>query len=359
MSSLNPLSLLPAELADQLKTSRYFVAATVGAITWDILMSVRDEYRIVRLTKRVRPTDIVYIISRCMAYTQIMLSFLFIAGKIENCSIVLATTTWMEVVVITLNCLFFLFRINVVFYGHRLVIAFFVCLWLTTVALSVYSASTVPSGSAAIKLGGFSSCLPTEVSVGVRTSIGLIAAAVHDTLVWLAISLKLILLTWGPKSPSAKPFSLKGIFTGSGMGKITGTLFIGGQMYYFVAVATNIFAIVIILTPSIPDTYRGVPQVVNIALQNAVACSVYMELKLGAISDPMSVPTPSGVVHIQQQTITKADSTFGSSPRIHIFKTQSTKTDRETSDGVEVWDVPWRRSSVGTQCLLQAFMWKW
>ncbi|KAI0782238.1 hypothetical protein C8Q75DRAFT_811813 [Abortiporus biennis] len=348
MSSLNPLALLPADLADQLENSRYIVAATVGAITWDILMSVRDEYKIVRLTKRVRPTDIVYVISRCMAYIQIMLSFLLIAGKIENCSVVLATTTWMAVVVIALNCLFFLFRINAVFYGHRLVIAFFVCLWLTAVALSVYSAATVPSGSAAIRLGSVTLCLPTEVSVGARTSIGLIAAAVHDTLVWLAISLKLILLTWGPKSPSAKPFSLKGIFAGSGMGKITGTLFIGGQVYYFVAVATNIFAIVIMLTPSIPDTYKRVPQVVNIALQNAMACRVYRELKLGVITDPMSVPSPPGVVHIHQSTITNADSTFGSLPRssttrtmspIQIFKTQSTKTDRDISDDVELGGV--------------------
>ncbi|KAL4248881.1 hypothetical protein ABKN59_003998 [Abortiporus biennis] len=341
MSSLNPLALLPADIADQLENSRYIT------ITWDILMSVRDEYRIVQLTKRVRPTDVVYAISRCMTYVQMMLSFLLIAGKIENCSVVLATTTWTGAVVIALDCLIFLFRLNAVFYGHRLVIAFFVCLWLTVVILSVHSVATVPPGSAAIRLGNVTFCLPTEVSMGARTSIGIIAAAVHDTLVWLAISLKLILFTWGPKSPSAGPFPLKGIFTGSGMGKITRALFIGGQVHYFVAIATNILAIVIMLIPSIPNTYKEVPQVVNMALQNAIACRVYRELKLGIITDPMSVPTPPAVVHIHRPTTTNADSSFGSLPRfsttrtlplIHIFKPQSTKTDRDISDDVEFWE---------------------
>jgi len=41
----------------------------------------------------------------------------------------------------------------------------------------------------------------------------------------------------------------------------------------------------IIFSPSVPSVIQAVPPICNIALQNAIACRVYRQLKLGLISE--------------------------------------------------------------------------
>lgn len=63
-----------------------------------------------------------------------------------------------------------------------------------------------------------------------------------------------------------------------------------------VTVQMNIVAMVVILTPSVPPVIRAMFSIPNVALQNAMACRVYRQLKLGMIRETLSMGTshPSG-----------------------------------------------------------------
>ena len=58
-------------------------------------------------------------------------------------------------------------------------------------------------------------------------------------------------------------------------------------------VGVNIVAVVVILTPSIPPVYRAMFSIPNVALQNAMACRVFRQIKLGLLNERPTTITPS------------------------------------------------------------------
>ncbi|KAL4245410.1 hypothetical protein ABKN59_009509 [Abortiporus biennis] len=77
----------------------------------------------------------------------------------------------------------------------------------------------------------------------------------------------------------------KTIGCGRGMGKMSRTLLMSGQLYYLATVGLNIVAMAVILAPSVPPVIAAMFSIPNVALQNAMACRVYRQLKLGLIRE--------------------------------------------------------------------------
>ncbi|KAL4248817.1 hypothetical protein ABKN59_004002 [Abortiporus biennis] len=288
-----PLAFLPPDIATQFETTRYIYAATVGALTWDIIASFGDECKMWRFS-RFGIMDVVYVLSRMTTYIQVFLSFFNMVHTFDGCQVIVRTITGLSVSVACLNCLLFVFRITAVFNSNKSVVRFFWLLWLSVVGLSIYAATTINTNKSnlGLQLGPTVYCVALDVKR--ITSIGIIAVAAHDTLIWLAISWKLIMDS--ADYVSTRKAKVNAVLTGAGMGRITRTLFTSAQLYYFVTISTNIATVIIIFLPStlIPKFYQSVPENINVAILNLVACRVYRQLRLGLISDPyasQAIPT--------------------------------------------------------------------
>lgn len=134
---------------------------------------------------------------------------------------------WAAAIPFPINTLLFLFRILAVFHENRLVIFFFATLWLAITATALLT----PWALEGVPIGDTKYCTTTKVSND--ASIGIVISAVNDTLVFLAISARLLgLSNVGLKS---WPGRMKTFFTGDGMGKLSFLLLQTGQLYYLYA----------------------------------------------------------------------------------------------------------------------------
>lgn len=92
---------------------------------------------------------------------------------------------------------------------------------------------TAPFGLTAAHIGTTNNCI--DVAVKSYTSSGLVAAAVNDTMVFVAISWKLILVSF------AEGWSgrMESFFRGKYMGRISRVLLQTGQLYYLYVLNTS------------------------------------------------------------------------------------------------------------------------
>ncbi|KAL4248820.1 hypothetical protein ABKN59_004001 [Abortiporus biennis] len=277
VNPLTPLAFLPPDIAVQLENTRLVMMTCIGAFIWEFLSSCRNEYRMWK-TLNFRMTDVIYVLSRSLTFTTLILSFLIIVHPFGKCQIVMTTITWLTAIVPALNCLFFVFRATAVYYPVKLAVKSFWLLWIVTTIMILAAAGSVPTGGSLINLGPFALCLP--LSTPKFATSGIISSAVHDTLVWVAVSWRLL------SSSGLGPTYFKSLLRGRrGMGRVTRTLFMSGQLYYFVAVSANIATVIVMFLPGFPQSYRATAQIVNTTIQNLFACQAYRQLKLGLIRD--------------------------------------------------------------------------
>ncbi|KAH8102168.1 hypothetical protein BXZ70DRAFT_57653 [Cristinia sonorae] len=266
---LTPLAWLPPDIANQFHNARLIGAIALGLWGWDVLMSLGDEYRIFR--KKFKLPDVAYILARITSGTFIIMAFIFNNFDLNDCESYVKGIGSFASLGILFNSTLFLYRILAIFHGRRLIISFFVFLWIGTFACSL----TAPFSLGGTHIGTTKLCIPYRVkSYG---TAGIVASGVNDTLVFIAITFHL--LSGMPvKGLSGR---VKNFFSGAGMGRLSRAILHDGQKYYLVVVSINIIATVMILTPSVPLAYANIMAIVNAALQNSMACRVFRDLKLG------------------------------------------------------------------------------
>ncbi|KAK7691342.1 hypothetical protein QCA50_004737 [Cerrena zonata] len=258
------LAWLPPTLASQLEIARYICCAVLGAYIWEVLMALPSEYKMFK-EHRIGYSDVVYVSARISSAAYLVTTFVFAIAPVDNCQAVTVTAAIIGTLAVPLNCLLFFFRIRAVFSGSTKITLLFGFLWLCTFGASI----TAPFGAGAIHIGTSKNCISDRFKSFI--SAGLIAAAANDTLVFLFISGKLISSSFADGWKGR--FAL--FFSGRGMGKVSRVLLQTGQLYYLATVSVNLVSMVCILTPSVPEVYRAVFTVPNLALLNAMACRVF------------------------------------------------------------------------------------
>ncbi|KAH8079443.1 hypothetical protein BXZ70DRAFT_961006 [Cristinia sonorae] len=269
----NHLSYLTPEQATQLQVSRYIVLSILGAWCWDFVSSLWEEYTIFR--KRIRLPDVGYILARLSTGVFIFSMTFLITLTWSSCQPIRILIGVAGFLAFTLNCLLFLFRIYAIFNGRRFIIGFFTFLWIAVFACTF----TAPFAMPTQHVGPTKYCV--SQNVWKPGAAGVVAGAVYDTLVFLAITWELSSLV--PYDSSRE--RMKTIVSGAGLGRISKGLLQSGQMYYLLTVGFNICTVALVFITSIPPAYSTFMILPNIALQNAMASRVYRNLKLGYISN--------------------------------------------------------------------------
>ncbi|KAI0790068.1 hypothetical protein C8Q75DRAFT_806709 [Abortiporus biennis] len=259
---------------------------TNGIYLGDFVNSLNEEYVMWRKYRTGFP-DFVYFAARlsCLGYA---LSSLILVDFPVDCRPLNLALTWTASFSVCITSLLFFFRIRAVFYGSPKIIAGFFLLWLGT-----FTAFVGPFVVHSTTIGP--RCAINEISL--IDSIPFIVVAVHDTLVFFAISIQLTLVDWATgKHRSLWKAFLAGVnFRGSeAMPNISGALLVTGQLYYLVTIGVSVATAIGVMLPSIPLTFRAFFTSMNIFTQNAMACRVYRQLKIGLLHEVSATRASDG-----------------------------------------------------------------
>ncbi len=136
-----------------------------------------------------------------------------------------------------LNSLLMFFRVRAVYHGSKVMVAFFSFLWLATAAASLLGPFTLKG----VHIGPTQICTTSEVaSFGSATFI---AAGVHDTIIFLAITYRMVI--YHVDAPTRNwTHRLKIMVSGEGMGNISRLLLRTGVFYYLYVFLSHLWSAV-------------------------------------------------------------------------------------------------------------------
>jgi len=276
---LNPyttLAFMPPDIADQFQVMCYVYVATLAAYTWDWLMSMPEEYRIIRKVGFKLP-NIAYFVSRFSTLGSCVSTVIFRIAPIDDCAVLKYVEGTFFAISLPATSLLFLFRVKAVYNDSRIVTTFFGILWLAIAGVSIL-----------IMLGITGNRIPytrrcTEGLAHKYTTVPIFLTAVNDTLVFIAITGRLLSSSMVGNTWSAKA---KSFFRGDGLHQLSRALLQSGQAYYFATIGVAIIAIALILSPSIPAPLHPILGSSYHALASAMACRVFRGVLLGLIEDP-------------------------------------------------------------------------
>jgi len=276
LNPYTPLAFLPPDVADQYQVMCYVYVATLAAYTWDWLMSMPEEYRIIRKMGFSVP-NIAYFVSRFGTFGSCLSTAIYRIAPIDNCrSLQYVEGIFFEIGV-PATSLLFLFRVRAVYNRSRIITAFFGIIWLAIAGLSIL-----------IMLGITGERIPytrrcTEGLPHKFTTVPIMLTAVNDTLVFLAISYRMVSSAMVRSTWSARA---KSFFKGEGLHYLSKALLQSGQAYYFATIWVAVISTALILSPSIPPELHPILGTAYFALASAMACCVFRAVLLGTIKEP-------------------------------------------------------------------------
>ena len=151
--------------------------------------------------------------------------FMVVSTSVRDCQVVSLSSAWFAAFTISFNGLLFFFRIRAVFYDTKSVVLFFAFLWVTVLGCSLAG----PFGVKAVYLGEVESCV--DIFIAKFVSLGPIASWIYDTLVFIAISIRIMSFSFPTKKITWRE-RLKCFWMGPERGFITRTVLQTGQLYY-------------------------------------------------------------------------------------------------------------------------------
>ncbi|KAJ7686235.1 hypothetical protein B0H17DRAFT_848313, partial [Mycena rosella] len=270
---------LPPAVQRQVEFSACVFAGCTGVFIWDILNNLRSDYALL-FKQRFHVASLAYVVSRIGSLIYVLGFTIFSSYPLQACNAAYLAFNVFYPIGVSASAFLFFFRVRAIYGDDRIVTAIFGFLWLAVLGSSL----TIPFGGAAVKLGDPSKCIIARVEVFTYVGASAIILTVHDTLVFFAISYRLVSnfgtqeqtwceQTWGTR--------LKMMFSGAHLPIFSKALFADGQMYYMITVVTNIVSMLLVYIPTVSLVYHGFLVVPSVMLSSIMACRVYRNMKLG------------------------------------------------------------------------------
>ncbi|CAL1700652.1 unnamed protein product [Somion occarium] len=258
------------DIASQYRKLGYLAAGVAAVWLWDFMTAFLDYVRLLA-TRRISLTDVTYIAARISSAGSLIAALVQLVASPDDCDLKSRAVNWFAAIALPCNSLLFFLRVRAVFRESRLIVGVFALLWLST-----FTTITIPLSSHGIMLETIRVC--SNSTLQSYDSIGFVAVAVFDTLVLIAISVRVLsgsmAISWSERCRS--------LLSGKGLGTVSRILLQTGQLYYLATVGVNIAMAILIFTSESEAVQVGVA-IVGVALQNIMACKVYRLLKLGLI----------------------------------------------------------------------------
>ncbi|KZP16264.1 hypothetical protein FIBSPDRAFT_794691 [Athelia psychrophila] len=275
LNPYTPLAFLPPAIADQYEAVGYVYIATLAAYVWDWLLALPEEYKIFR-RGRLSPANIAYLLSRIGSLGFCVTTVVWAVAPVAHCQALEYIICSFYEVSLPATSLLFFFRVKAVYGNARVITFFFGALWFSVLGLSILLMLAVQSDHIPHTLR----C--KEAFVREFGSVPTIITAVYDTLVFTAISARVVSHTLNGDTWAARARSF---VHGDGLYSLSKALLRGGQLYYFATIGISIVNTVLTMGTSFPDELRLLFGPPTVALPSAMACYVFRAVLLGVIDD--------------------------------------------------------------------------
>ncbi|KAH8102115.1 hypothetical protein BXZ70DRAFT_54267 [Cristinia sonorae] len=271
-----PLPLFSPEVVRQIINEQYILIGTLAAWLWDTVLSAEEEWRMF-YEYGLKCPDVVYILSRLTTGFFIFSTAIGSVAPTTHCRTLAKIEGCAAAMQFPTSSLLFLFRIRAVFFDNTPVLLLFFSLWLSILGTDILT----PIFFDGVFLGDTSICENKRLSDA--SAVGIVLTAANDTLVFVAITAKVLWLNHrGGRTWAAR---VRTFFTGEGISGVSRIVLQTGQMYYLVTVGFTVASALMILTPAVPTAYADAMVPVSACVTNMMITRVYRRLKLGMIHD--------------------------------------------------------------------------
>ncbi|KIM58878.1 hypothetical protein SCLCIDRAFT_1218227 [Scleroderma citrinum Foug A] len=276
-SFLNPavyLNYLDPNAAFDYEVTRNVYIATLGAMIWDILSCVQQDWKLLRISKP-QPVFFAYYLSRLGTLSFTIFYVLDYTGPIENCQKLLNFSTACFFVSVASTDFLFLARVCAVYCHKKPIYITFILLWIVDVGVLCLFFT----GLEVIPIANTKHCI--NVSKNEYVAASLLVSILFDTMVYIFVTAKLL----STRNSSEKKTTWRTIFSGGSLPRLSRAIMQGGQQYYLIKVVGSMMMIFFWLVPSIPSVYRHVVAVPFVGIASSMACRVYRKLKLELVDE--------------------------------------------------------------------------
>ncbi|KIM89283.1 hypothetical protein PILCRDRAFT_813213 [Piloderma croceum F 1598] len=240
-------------------------------------MATPEEYQIICKHRFGLPTT-AYFVSRFGMFGSCFTTAMHRIILIDNCALLKYIEGIFFAIGGSATSLLFFLRVRAVYSRSRIITAFFGILWLGIAGTSILIMLGI-TGRDHIPYTRRCMVGPPHKYV----TVPIVLTAVNDTLVFLAISYRMVFsamvsCTWGAR---ARLF-----FTGEGLHQLSKALLQSGQVYYCVTIGVAIISTALIFSSSIPTELHSMAGSAYFALASVMACRVFRAVLLGTIKDP-------------------------------------------------------------------------
>lgn len=249
------------------------VVVSMGAMAtaimgWDILDNIVDDCRHL-WARRFSFTMVVYFISRFSSLGWAVMSYVIYGFPLGHCVAQTHIIDTFFALAMPSTALLFFVRARAVYMGDPVATTVFFILWLALCAGSI----TIPFATSAETIADQYCVLNGLKSYAIASPV---TAVVHDTSIFFAISLRMLLnthteFTW---KKWASVF-----FSGSSLPAFSKAVLQDGQLYYLITVTSNLVVLIMLYVPGVPVPYRAMFTATNIPIMNIMACRVYRKTR--------------------------------------------------------------------------------
>ncbi|KAI6015149.1 hypothetical protein F5J12DRAFT_816291 [Pisolithus orientalis] len=268
---LNPniyLNYLGPDEASNYELSRNIALVTLGALIWDILFSIADDYGLIRMG-RPSVTLFAYFLARPSVLVMVVLAILQKTGPLSNCTLVAMFVVAFQVITSAAASFLFLKRVHAVYHGSRTIQYVFNFLWVIGVGTScavffstMHDYSEIADTKHCIRHQGWTAL-----------SIAFMDPVLFDTLVYFAIVYKILSGHRMGQKNDWRTFCC-----GNGLPHLSRAVFQGGQQYYLITTGANLMRFVLSADPFSSPTLQTILSTPAVMLTSAMACRVYRNL---------------------------------------------------------------------------------
>ncbi|KZP31789.1 hypothetical protein FIBSPDRAFT_1037342 [Athelia psychrophila] len=268
-----PMAFLEPYDAEGHMLSAYVYSATTGALVWDWLMSIPDEYKMLS-RGGISRSKVVYVCSRVFSLAFCLCSTIFQSAPVSNCQSLLSAIAVLTILALNTNTFLFFIRVRAVYGNSRRVTTFFSFCYVVVFGTSLYVPFALHARS--ISSESYRTDYCEEWRVNPWIAAAMLSNVINNTLVFFAISYRI-----ASTSSEGWRSMLRSFFLGDGVPRVAKQLLHNGQLCYFATIALSITQIIMALT----STFYTTATIPVMALENAMTCRVHRGIILGLIGN--------------------------------------------------------------------------
>ncbi|KAL4081271.1 hypothetical protein V8B97DRAFT_1843171, partial [Scleroderma yunnanense] len=261
------LNYLSPGIASEFELNRNVTLATLGALIWDILSSIPEDYRLIR-TGKLTVILCAYLVARPMILITVTLTVLQKTGPISNCGLVAMILVAFQVISSAASSYLFLKRAHAVYFKCKMVKHIFTFLWLVGFGTSCAAFSGPLQNS--IEIANTKHCIRVQ-DMG-PMSIAFMDPVIFDTLVYIAIMYKIL------ATHQTGAGGWKTLCYWTALPHVSRAVLQGGQQYYLITTAINIPRFIMTLTPTLSPSLQVILASPAVTLTSVMACRVHRNL---------------------------------------------------------------------------------